>query len=165
MYAQCQYAEMRIGMVEKIRELYVKYEEIIVYLIVGVVNTIISWGAWFLCAYTFLDAEIVWQNVLLSVISWVVGVVTGYFMNRKFVFKSHEPNIWKEFLQFSGGRLSTWALDAVMMVLMVNLMHIHEGFSKIFVSVLVMIGNYIISKFFVFKKTEPAKEQTAKQEG
>jgi Predicted membrane protein len=156
---------MRIGMVEKIRELYVKYEEIIVYLIVGVVNTIISLGAWFLCAYTFLDAEIVWQNVLLGVISWVVGVVTGYFMNRKFVFKSHEPNIWKEFLQFSGGRLSTWALDAVMMVVMVNLMHIHEGASKIFVCVLVMIGNYIISKFFVFKKTDPAKEQTAKQEG
>ena len=149
-------------MTEKIRGLYYKYEEIIVYLIVGVVNTIISWGAWFLCAYTFLDAEIVWQNVLLSIISWVVGVVTGYFMNRKFVFKSHEPNIWKEFLQFSGGRLSTWALDAVMMVLMVNILRIHEGFSKIFVSVLVMIGNYIISKFFVFKKEKPVEEQAAK---
>lgn len=139
-------------MAEKIKALYFKYEEIVVYLIVGVINTIISWGAWFLCAYTFLDANVVWQNVLLSIISWVVGVVTGYFMNRKFVFKSKEPNIWKEFLQFSGGRLSTWALDAVMMVLMVNLLHINEAFSKIFVSVLVMIGNYVISKFFVFKK-------------
>ena len=68
---QC--AEKRIGMTEKIKELYVKYEEIIVYLIVGVVNTMISWGAWFLCAYTILDAEVVWQNVLLSIISWVVG--------------------------------------------------------------------------------------------
>lgn len=156
--------EKRIGMIEKIREQYAKYEEIIVYLIVGVINTLISWGAWFLCAYTFLDAEIVWQNVLLSVISWVVGVVTGYFMNRKFVFKSHEPNIWREFLQFSGGRLSTWALDAVMMVLMVNALHIHEGLSRIFVSALVMVGNYIISKFFVFKKSEPEEEYMAEQD-
>lgn len=144
-------------MIEKIKALYVKYEEIVVYLIVGTVNTIISWAAWFLCAYTFLNAEIVWQNMLLGVISWVVGVITGYFMNRKFVFKSTAPNIWKEFLQFSGGRLSTWALDEVMMVLMVNILRIHAGFSKIFVSALVMVGNYIISKFFVFKKEKPAE--------
>lgn len=139
-------------MIEKIKALCVKYEEIISYLIVGVLNTIVSWAAWFLCAYTILDAQIVWQNFLLSLISWVVGVVFGYFMNRKYVFKSKEPDMWKEFLQFSGGRVSTWILDEVMMILMVNVLKIHEGFSKIFVSVLVMIGNYIISKFFVFKK-------------
>lgn len=141
-------------MIEKIKALLIKYEEIISYLIVGVLNTIVSWAAFFVCAYTFLDAQIVWQNMLLSVISWVVGVVFGYFMNRKFVFKSKEPDIWKEFLQFSGGRVSTWLLDMVMMVLMVNLLKINEAFSKIFVSVLVMIGNYLISKLFVFKKKE-----------
>lgn len=139
-------------MIEKIKALCVKYEEMIAYLIVGVLNTIVSWAAWFLCAYTILNAQIVWQNFLLSLISWVVGVVFGYFMNRKYVFKSKEPDMWKEFLQFSGGRVSTWILDEVMMILMVNIMYIHEGFSKIFVSVLVMIGNYFISKFFVFKK-------------
>ena len=139
-------------MIKKIKALCVKYEEIVSYLIVGVLNTIVSWAAWFLCAYTFLDAKIVWQNFLLSLISWVVGVVFGYFMNRKYVFKSKEPDMRKEFLQFSGGRVSTWVLDEVMMILMVNVLKIHEGFSKIFVSVLVMIGNYFISKFFVFKK-------------
>lgn len=139
-------------MIEKIKELCRKYEEIIVYLIVGVLNTIVSWAAFFLCAYTILDAQIVWQNMVLNIISWVVGVVFGYFMNRKYVFKSTEPNIWKEFIQFSGGRVSTLLLDVMMMVLMVNVMHISESISKIFVSVLVMIGNYIISKVFVFKK-------------
>lgn len=144
-------------MFEKIKAIYLKYEEIINYLFVGVANTIVSWAAWFACAYTILDAQIVWQNTVLSVISWVVGVVFGYFMNRIFVFKSKEPNMLKEFLQFSGGRVSTWVLDAVMMVLMVNFMHINEAFSKVFVSVLVMIGNYIISKLFVFKK-KPEEE-------
>lgn len=146
--------DMEGEMVEKIKELCVKYEEIIVYLIVGVLNTLVSWAAFFACAYTILDAQVVWQNVVLNTISWVVGVVFGYFMNRKYVFKSKEPNIWKEFLQFSGGRVSTYILDNVMMVLMVNLLNINEAFSKIFVSVLVMIGNYLISKWLVFKKTE-----------
>ena len=93
-------------MIEKIKALYLKYEEIVNYLFVGVANTIVSWGAWFACAYTILDAQIVWQNTVLSIISWVVGVVFGYFMNRIFVFKSKEPNMMKEFLQFSGGRVS-----------------------------------------------------------
>jgi len=149
-------------MVEKIKTLCKKYEEIIVYLIVGVLNTIVSWAAWFLCAYTILDAQVVWQNVALSVISWVVGVVFGYFMNRKYVFKSTDPQIMKEFLQFSGGRVSTWALDAVMMVLLVNVFKINEAFSKIFVAVLVMIGNYLLSKFFVFKKKPEEQENEEK---
>ena len=141
-------------MVDKIKELCRKYEEIIAYLIVGVLNTIVSWAAFFICAYTILDAQVVWQNMALSVISWVVGVVFGYFMNRKYVFKSTEPNMWKEFLQFSGGRVSTGVLDLVLMVVMVNWMGISEDFSKIFVSVLVMIGNYLLSKLFVFKKSD-----------
>lgn len=143
---------------EKIKELYKKYEEIIVYLIVGVLNTLVSWGAWFICAFTILDAQVVWQNVMLTVISWVVGVVFGYVMNRKYVFKSTDPNIRREFLQFSGGRVSTGILDGVMMVFMVNILTINESFSKIFVSVLVMIGNYLISKLFVFKKDKKGTE-------
>lgn len=148
-------------MIEKIKALCIKYREIVAYLIVGVLNTLVSWAAWFLCAYTILDAKIVWQNFLLSLISWVVGVVFGYFMNRKFVFQSKELNMWKEFLQFSGGRVSTWILDEVMMILMVNVWTINEGFSKIFVSVLVMIGNYIISKFFVFKEKKDNGAESA----
>ena len=52
-------ADRSFQMIEKIKALCVKYEEIIAYLIVGVLNTLVSWGAWFLCAYTFLDAQIV----------------------------------------------------------------------------------------------------------
>ncbi len=139
-------------MIEKLKALYVKHEEIIVYLIVGVLNTIVSWAAWFLCAYTVLDPLIIWQNTALSVIQWVVGVVFGYFMNRRYVFKSHNPHLVKEFLQFSSGRLLTLALDAIAMVLLINFLGVNKAVSRILVAVLVMIGNYVISKFFVFKK-------------
>ena len=44
-------------MMEKIKALFVKYEEIIIYLIVGVLNTIVSWGACFV-AELFLSPDI-----------------------------------------------------------------------------------------------------------
>ncbi len=143
---------------DKIKELYKKYEEIIVYLIVGVVNTLVSWAAWYLLAYTILDPQVVWQNVALSIVSWVVGVVFGYVLNRKYVFKSTEPNIGKEFRQFAGGRISTGILDPVMMVLLINVLHFNEDLSKIVVAALVMVGNYLISKLFVFKKSANGTE-------
>ena len=57
-------------------------------------------------------------------------------------------------MQFSASRLSTLFLDMVVMFVMVTLMGIHDGISKITSAVLVTIANYIISKFFVFKKKE-----------
>lgn len=139
-------------MVEKIKQLFVKYEEIIVYLIVGVINTIVSWAACFL-AELFLNPNISWQNFVINTVGWVAGVVFGYFANRKYVFKSTNPEMMKEFLGFAGGRVSTWLMDIVLMFVLVNLIHMDYWIAKIFISsVLVMIANYLLSKFFVFKK-------------
>lgn len=139
-------------MVEKIKQLFVKYEEIIVYLIVGVINTIVSWAACFLVEL-FLDPGISWQNFVINTVGWVAGVVFGYFANRKYVFKSTNPEMMKEFLGFAGGRVSTWIMDIVLMFVLVNLIHMDYWIAKIFISsVLVMIANYLLSKFFVFKK-------------
>ena len=139
-------------MIEKIKALLVKYEEIIVYLIVGVLNTIVSWVACFL-AELLLNADISWQNMIINTIGWVAGVIFGYFANRKWVFKSTNPEILKEFTAFAGGRVSTWLLDILIMFVTVNLIHMDYWIAKIFISsVLVMIANYVLSKLFVFKK-------------
>lgn len=139
-------------MTEKIKELYKRYEEIIIYLIVGVVNTIVSWAACFL-AELVLNADISWQNTLINTIGWIAGVIFGYFANRKFVFKSTNPELWKEFAAFAGGRVSTLLLDILIMFVTVNLIHMNYWIAKIFISsVLVMIANYVLSKVFVFKK-------------
>lgn len=137
---------------EKIKQLFVKYEEIIVYLIVGVINTIVSWAACFLVEL-FLDPDISWQNFVINTVGWVAGVIFGYFANRKYVFKSTNPEMLKEFMGFAGGRVSTWIMDIVLMFVLVNLIHMDYWIAKIFISsVLVMIANYLLSKFFVFKK-------------
>ena len=139
-------------MIQKVKELLIKYEEIIAYLIVGVLTTIVSWGACFV-AELFLDPDQTVQNAIINTIGWVAGVVFGYFTNRKYVFKSTNPEMMKEFVAFAGGRVSTWILDIVIMFVTVNLIHMNYWVAKIFISsVLVMIANYVLSKLFVFKK-------------
>lgn len=137
---------------EKIMELYRKYEELINYFVVGVLTTLVSWFVYFASVAVFLDAENAIQLQIANILSWVAGVAFAYVTNRKFVFKSKEKNILKEAAQFSASRLSTLFLDMAVMFVMVTLMGIHDGVSKIASAVLVTIANYVISKFFVFKQ-------------
>lgn len=137
---------------EKIMELYRKYEELINYFVVGVLTTLVSWFVYFASVAVFLDAENAIQLQIANILSWIAGVAFAYVTNRKFVFKSKEKNILKEAAQFSASRLSTLFLDMAVMFVMVTVMGIHDGVSKITSAVLVTIANYVISKFFVFKQ-------------
>ena len=166
----------------KIKELYKKYEEIIIYLIVGVLTTIVSWGACFVAKF-FLDSNISFQNFLINTFGWVVGVCFAYPLNRAWVFKSKNKKILKEFGGFAASRLSTWVLDVAIMWFFVNIVSfesflikvlakvglviteidtqdkIYYWFVKIFISaVLVTIANYIFSKFLVFGKKKKNKD-------
>lgn len=140
-------------MIGKIKELMKKYEEIIVYLIVGVMTTIFSFGACFLAEFLGLDPKIDLQNHILNTIGWVSGVLFAYPLNRKWVFRSTNPKIIKEFLGFAGSRVSTWILDIVIMWVTVNVMNMDYWIAKIFISaVLVTILNYVFSKVLIFRK-------------
>ena len=139
-------------MIEKVKELFIKYREIIVYLIVGVLTTIVSWGAAFL-GKLILNTDISWQNTLNNTFSWVVGVLFAYPLNRKWVFKSVNPQIFKEFIGFASSRVSTLIMDIVIMWLTVNVLDMQYWIAKIFISsVIVTIANYVFSKLFIFKK-------------
>ena len=141
-------------MIEKIKELCKKYEEIIIYLIVGVMTTIVSWAAAFL-GKLLLDVDVSWQNTLNNTISWMVGVLFAYPLNRKWVFKSKNPKILKEFLRFASSRVSTLIMDIVIMWLTVNVIGMNYWIAKIFISsVIVTIANYVFSKLLIFKKKE-----------
>lgn len=81
-------------MIEKIKALWIKYEEIIAYLIVGGLTTVVSWAAKFLANFLLFDNTMYptpFQNIVLSIINWTAGVIFAYFTNRKYVFKSHAP--------------------------------------------------------------------------
>lgn len=138
----------------KLHDLFVKYEEILVYLVVGVLTTIVSWVACYLSKF-ILNSDDSFQNMLIQSIGWVAGVTFSYPLSRSWVFKSTNPNIVGEFAGFAGSRVSTWILDIVIMWVTVNLMGMDYWIAKIFISaVLVTIANYVFSKVFVFRKKE-----------
>lgn len=139
-------------MTDKMKKLYDKYREILIYLIVGVITTVISWGAAFL-GKLVLNTDISWQNTLNNAFSWLVGVLVAYPMNRRWVFKSTNNRIFQEFLGFAASRVSTLIMDVVIMWLTVNVIHMNYWIAKIFISsVIVTIANYVFSKLLIFKK-------------
>jgi putative flippase GtrA len=139
-------------MIEKIKALCIKYREILVYLIVGVLTTIFSWLACYI-AKLFLDSSSTLQNNIINTIGWVAGVCFAYPLNRKWVFRSTNPKIFSEFMGFAASRLSTWALELIIMTVTVNLLGMSYWIAKIFIAaVLVTILNYVFSKLLIFKK-------------
>ena len=72
----------------KIIELYQKYEEIINYLIIGVLTTIVNLAVKYALLFTVLNASDATQLQIAVVISWIVACLFAYITNRKIVFKS-----------------------------------------------------------------------------
>ena len=144
-------------MIEKIKALCIKYREILVYIIVGGMTTVVSWGCKFLWGAIFypgVTIPTVAQNTVLVIVENVAGILFAYFPNRKWVFQSKDPNILREFTGFVGSRLGTWGLSYVLNLLLTNVLHIDYRITTIVVGVAVVIGNYIISKFLVFRKNK-----------
>ena len=141
-------------MINKAKELFYKYEEIIVYLIVGVMTTIFSWFCMFFVNIVIFGNPMYpteAQNLVLSVVNWTAGVVFAYPTNRKFVFKSTDPNIFGECVKFVGSRIFTLILDIVVRQVL-GFMGVNMIINTLISAVLVIIGNYVFSKLIVFRK-------------
>ena len=136
---------------KKIWALYKKFEEILNYLIVGVLTTIVSWAAYALCKLV-MDVDNAVMMQIAVIIRWVAGVVFGYFTNRRFVFKSKNPDMLKEAAGFASSRLVTLFLDMFVMWLLPTIFHVNDWIATFISAVLVTVMNYIFSKFIVFRK-------------
>lgn len=133
-------------------ELYKRYKEIINYLIVGILTTVVSLGVYYVCVLIFLDPEDAIQLQFANIISWVAAVTFAYFANRKFVFESKNADIIKEATAFVGSRVATLLMDMLCMFLMVTCIRINDKYAKLFVQVIVTTANYVFSKLLVFQK-------------
>ncbi|MDE6469827.1 MAG: GtrA family protein [Eubacterium sp.] len=157
------------------KELWKKYKEIITYVIFGVLTTVVSWGS-----YTVFVEMLSMKVFVGNLLSWVCAIVFAYITNKLWVFesKSWKPSvIGKEIVTFVASRGVTGVIEIVCVPLLAktgfdNLfygilekMNISIGilftdgiYSKIFLSVVVVILNYFFSKFIIFKnKTKEEK--------
>lgn len=146
-----------------IKRMFIKYKEVIMYLIFGVLTTIVSWGSYAVFEMVF-EKAIVDVNVLVAVsnvLSWVAAVLFAYVTNKLFVFesKSFKPTtVFKELGLFVGSRLISGVVEWVGVPLLVwiglnqTIFGVEGMFAKVLVSVIVVIINYILSKLIVFRK-------------
>ena len=142
-------------MIEKIRAFCIKYREILVYLVVGGLTTVVAWGAKFLWGFLFYGGTAyptALQNTVLNIVEWVAGVSFAYPTNRKWVFRSTNPDILKEAGGFVASRLATLGLQMVSNLFLTNVLHISYYIATLITAVLVIIGNYVFSKLLVFRK-------------
>lgn len=134
----------------KLLALYRKYKEVVYYLIVGAVTTLVSLAIFYGCTWTFLNGYDPFELQLANIISWTGAVVFAYVVNRRFVFKSRDPHILREFAAFVSTRLLTLLLDMGVTGLLALI--IDYAIAKLIAMVLVTIANYAVAKLLVFRK-------------
>lgn len=139
-----------------IKGLYFNYKEVVNYLIFGGLTTIVNF-----VAYCIFARAIGIDEVLSSGIAWVCGVLFAYVTNKMFVFDSKtetKKDLIKECVSFFLARVvSGITCDVGTFALMVKVLHINDIVSKIVTQVMVVIVNYLFSKFVVFKKSKEDK--------
>lgn len=134
------------------KDFYLKHKEIINYLIIGGLTTIVSLSVYYTCVLTVLDPHNPIELQIANIISWVIAVLFAYFTNRKYVFESNNPSMLQEGAAFFASRIGTLLMDMGTMFLLVTLMGMNDKIAKLIVQVIVTIGNYLFSKFLVFRK-------------
>lgn len=124
-------------------------KELISYGIFGVLTTIINIVVFFL-----LDKLLI-PYTISTVIAWFISVLFAFYTNKKYVFKSNENStqaISKEIITFYSSRILSLLIDLGLMSLLINLLGINHLISKLLSNIVVIVINYILSKFFIFKK-------------
>ena len=129
---------------------YKKYKEVLLYLIFGGLTTFISIGS-----YAIFDIGMHMDPMIANIFSWILAVLFAYITNRIWVFDSNAEDmngILREMVSFFGGRVATLLMEEVILYVGIKLLSMNSIGVKVAAQILVLIGNYLISKLFVFKK-------------
>lgn len=143
---------------KKIKELIKKVltKEVILYGVFGVLTTIIN-----LAASYFLEGYCKIDGAIASAIGIILSVIFAYLTNRKMVFNSSANTFSKklnEFWKFIVGRAFTMLLEEGGVILFYNILHLPFIPVKLSLTIIVVILNFFISKFFAFKKDKKGEE-------
>ena len=138
---------------DKIKELYNKYKEIVNYLFFGGCTFVVNF-----VTYGIFAKMLGINEIISNIIAWVVAVLFAYITNKLFVFESKTKDaksFLKEMASFMLARVfSGITCDVGTFALMINVFHINDIFSKVVTQIMVIIVNYVLSKMVVFRKKE-----------
>ena len=141
----------------KVKEIYLKYKEIINYLIIGALTTLVSLLIYYSLTLTILNPDNALDLQIANVISWTGAVIFAYFTNRKYVFESKNKGM-SEIIKFFLSRFGTLLIDMGIMYIFVTKLNFNDKIMKIISQIVVIVLNYILSKFIVFKGDKNEKK-------
>ena len=134
-------------MYRKIKELFSKYREIVLYLVFGAGTTAVD----LIVSYALYPTSI---NIhAVHTVAWISAVAFAYVTNRIFVFKSRTRGIGiiLETIKFAGSRVATFLIQEAIVFLLFDVMSYSEYVVKIPAAILVIILNYLFSRILVFR--------------
>ena len=136
-----------------IKELFLKHKSVLLYLIFGGLTTVINVVTYFI-TYEILGIA----NLTSTVIAWVIAVTFAYVTNKLFVFESKKKGseALKEAVNFFACRIGTGVIEIGIMYLFVDVLAFNGTIMKLITNVIVIIVNYIASKFLIFNEGKKA---------
>lgn len=138
---------------EKIKKITEKIltKEVILYIVFGILTTVINLGSFYV-----LNSIWQWNENLSNLIAIILAVLVAYLTNKDLVFHSEASGIkekLQEFFKFMLGRTFTMIVEFLGGFVLFQ-MPIPEIISKAFITIIVIILNFFISKFFAFNKKQ-----------
>ncbi len=136
-------------MTDKIKALFIKYREVILYLVFGVLTTVVSFASY----YALLWCGV--HYIVAQVISWAAAVAFAFVTNKLFVFEDKDKSggaLLRQIWQFVSVRIASGVIETALLWLLVDVLTLGEGIAKIPVAVITVVVNYIASKLLVFRK-------------
>lgn len=149
---QNQQGKVKQDTMEKIKQLWKKYEEAVNYLFWGGIAFFLSMALF----YFFANILDLYEQIANS-LSWVLCVVFTYFTNRFFVFKSKSKGLagmGMEFVSFILARVATLVIENAILFVLIDLMGVNNMLAKLFGQFVVIVTNYILSKLWIFAKKD-----------
>ena len=134
-------------MFQKAKELVKRYWDIISYLIFGVLTTAVNYIV-YLPLYNLVGLSAAVSNA----IAWAASVAFAYLTNKPFVFKSHDWSIntvVPELVKFVGCRVGSGLAETLIIFVTVDLLNFNGNIIKLITSFIVVILNYVASKYLV----------------
>lgn len=145
---------------KKLKSLFLKYKEPILYVFFGGLTTLVNYIIYFSCTEGF---RLGWSAA--TVLAWIGAVLFAYVTNRRWVFESSAIGVQAvvlEFAKFIAARLLSLGMEWVTLKLLLDILHMNnyiyaslpvgEFAAKTIAQVIVIIANYIFGKWVVFRK-------------
>ncbi|KRK80967.1 putative teichoic acid glycosylation protein (putative) [Companilactobacillus nodensis DSM 19682 = JCM 14932 = NBRC 107160] len=121
-------------------------KEAVRYLVWGLLSVVVNFGTFFLL-YHAMHLNYQFANI----VAWFLGVQVGFWVDRVIVFHHKSNTAFREMLAFYGTRILTFLIETATLWVGISLLSANGTGSKVVGQILAIVGNYVLSKFFIFK--------------